>query len=217
MAMTIEIEPAGAHIVVSVLIMTIALIWSVMKCFSFGKSKQADPVCASLSPHPTYHPLTYPQTPLTDSLPALGDTPLTTTELSHRRNQETMKKQIACLERNRQLAFAEVCRVYARRIKIDENIHNLKEAIKKAELPRDIGRVAEMKKRIRHFWKEQEDCHGMVDDISHRMYLMLMQRLTLRRKIDRLDMQMECNRLADILYPQVPFELLDDVKEDVKK
>jgi len=49
------------------------------------------------------------------------------------------------------------------------------------------------------------------------MYLMLMQRLTLRRKIDRLDMQMECNRLADILYPQVPFELLDDVKEDVKK
>ncbi|KAJ0136421.1 Dehydrogenase orsE [Fusarium oxysporum f. sp. albedinis] len=199
MAMTIEIEPAGAHIVVSVLIMTIALIWSVVKCFGFGKSKQADP------------------TPFTDSLPALGDTPLTATELSHRRNQETMKKQIACLERNRQLAFGEVCRVYARRIKIDENIHNLKEAIKKAELPRDIGRVAEMKKRIRHFWKEQEDCYGMVDDISHRMYLMLMQRLTLRRKIDRLDMQMECNRLADILYPQVPFELLDDVKEDVKK
>ncbi|EXK35793.1 hypothetical protein FOXG_14697 [Fusarium oxysporum f. sp. lycopersici 4287] len=199
MAMTIEIEPAGAHIVVSVLIMTIALIWSVVKCFGIGKSKQADP------------------TPFTDSLPVLGDTPLTATELSHRRNQETMKKQIACLERNRQLAFAEVCRVYARRIKIDENIHNLKETIKKAELPRDIGRVAEMKKRIRHFWKEQEDCYGMVDDISHRMYLMLMQRLTLRRKIDRLDMQMECNRLADILYPQVPFELLDDVKEDVKK
>ncbi|EWY82950.1 hypothetical protein FOYG_15028 [Fusarium oxysporum NRRL 32931] len=199
MAMTIEIEPAGAHIVVSVLIMTVALIWSVVKCFDFGKPKQADP------------------TPFTDSLPALGDTPLTATELSHRRNQETMKKQIAYLERNRQLAFAEVCRVYARRIKIDENIHNLKEAIKKAELPRDIGRVAEMKKRIRHFWKEQEDCYGMVDDISHRMYLMLMQRLTLRRKIDRLDMQMECNRLADILYPQVPFELLDDVKEDVKK
>ncbi|EXL98106.1 hypothetical protein FOIG_09667 [Fusarium odoratissimum NRRL 54006] len=199
MAMTIEIEPAGAHIVVSVLIMTIALIWSVVKCFGFGKPKQADP------------------TPFTDSLPALGDTPLTATELSHRRNQETMKKQIAYLERNRQLAFAEVCRVYARRIKIDENIHNLKEAIKKAELPRDIGRVAEMKKRIRHFWKEQEECYGMVDDISHRMYLMLMQRLTLRRKIDRLDMQMECNRLADILYPQVPFELLDDVKEDVKK
>ncbi|WKT52480.1 hypothetical protein QSH57_002994 [Fusarium oxysporum f. sp. vasinfectum] len=199
MAMTIEIEPAGAHIVVSVLIMTIALIWSVVKSFGFGKPKQADP------------------TPFTDSLPALGDTPLTATELSHRRTQDTMKKQIAYLERNRQLAFAEVCRVYARRIKIDENIHNLKEAIKKAELPRDIGRVAEMKKRIRHFWKEQEDCYGMVDDISHRMYLMLMQRLTLRRKIDRLDMQMECNRLADILYPQIPFELLDDVKEDVKK
>ncbi|KAM5521392.1 hypothetical protein FOXYSP1_15283 [Fusarium oxysporum f. sp. phaseoli] len=199
MAMTIEIEPADAHIVVSVLIMTIALIWSVVKSFGFGKPKQADP------------------TPFTDSLPALGDTPLTATELSHRRTQETMKKQIAYLERNRQLAFAEVCRVYARRIKIDENIHNLKEAIKKAELPRDIGRVAEMKKRIRHFWKEQEDCCRMVDDISHRMYLMLMQRLTLRRKIDRLDMQMECNRLADILYPQVPFELLDDVKEDVKK
>ncbi|KAJ4104009.1 hypothetical protein NW760_010684 [Fusarium oxysporum] len=83
MAMTIENEPAGAHIVVSVLIMTIALIWSVVKCFGSGKPKQADP------------------TPFTDSLPALGDTPLIATELSHRRNQETMKKQIACLERNR--------------------------------------------------------------------------------------------------------------------
>lgn len=46
--MTIEIEPAGAHIAVSVLIMTVALIWSVVKCFDFGKPKQADPVYASL-------------------------------------------------------------------------------------------------------------------------------------------------------------------------
>ncbi|EXK79441.1 hypothetical protein FOQG_15958 [Fusarium oxysporum f. sp. raphani 54005] len=50
MAMTIEIEPTGAHIVVSVLIMTVALIWSVVKCIDFGKPEQADPVCASLPP-----------------------------------------------------------------------------------------------------------------------------------------------------------------------
>ncbi|KAF4956674.1 hypothetical protein FGADI_3663 [Fusarium gaditjirri] len=56
---------------------------------------------------------------------------------------------------------------------IDKKIHTLKETMKKAEMPRDIGRVAEIKKRIRHLFKEQEDCFGMVDDVCHRMYIRL--------------------------------------------
>ncbi|KAF4947337.1 hypothetical protein FGADI_10487 [Fusarium gaditjirri] len=201
MTVTIEIEPIGAQVVVPVIAITIALVWTVMKCFGFGQRKLADPICTSF----------------TDSLPALGDTPFSAIELADRRKQDEMKKQIADLEHARQLAFVEVCRLYARRKDIDQKIHDLKETMKKAEMPRDIGRVAETKKRIRHLFKEQEDCFIMVDDVCHRMYVMLMRRLNLRRKIDRIDMQMECDRLRDLLYPHVPIDLFEEVKQEVKK
>jgi hypothetical protein len=128
-----------------------------------------------------------------------------------------MKKQIENIEKHRQLAFAKVCRITAQRIKIAERMHNLQTAVKKLKPPHDIGRIAEMKKAIRYCGKEHEELYGIVDDVAHQMYQMLMQRLTLRRKIDSLDLQMERDRLADLLYPHIPLDLEEDVKEDVNK
>ncbi|KAF4444299.1 hypothetical protein FACUT_742 [Fusarium acutatum] len=180
MAMTISIEP---EVLPSVL-MLVALVWVMRKCFALGTVKEGDPVCTLFS----------------DSLPPLGKRAFNATELGHRHMQDTMKKQIATLEQKRQAAYAWICKISARRVQIDKSIDSLVEALK-AEFPHNFGPAVEIKTRIRHLAKGQEDCYGMVDDICHRMYMMSMERLTLRRKIDRLDLQMESARLAEILYP----------------
>ncbi|KAF4485547.1 hypothetical protein FAGAP_11606 [Fusarium agapanthi] len=190
MAMTIVVNiPTGAEVVLP-LLMIITLFWVFRKYFMLKKVEHGGPVC----------------TPFDDSLPPLGERPFTGPELSLHNTQEVIKKQIETIEKNRQAAFVEMCTIHARRVKIDNTLANLTEILKR-DYPNhhgpadEVTKRIELKKTIRHLTKEKEECYGMVDNICHRMYMMLIQRLALRRKIDRLDLQMESARLADILYP----------------
>ncbi|KAG4275152.1 hypothetical protein FPRO04_08814 [Fusarium proliferatum] len=61
------------------------------------------------------------------------------------------------------------------------------------------------------------ECHGMVGDVCHQMHQLMAQRLNLRRKIDRFDLQMEPARLAEIMYPHIiPAEALGDAEEEMR-
>ncbi|KAF5694832.1 hypothetical protein FDENT_960 [Fusarium denticulatum] len=190
MAMTIAIDiPAGAEVVLP-LVMLIALFWAIRKCLVLENVKHSDPAC----------------TDFVDSLPPLGERAFTGPELAHRNTQEVIKKEIETLEKNRQAAFAELYTIHARRLKVDKTLASLTETLKRDYpfhhgLREEIQKKIELQNKIRHLTKEREECYGMVDDICHKMYMMLIQRLALRRKIDRLDLQMESARLVDILYP----------------
>ncbi|KAF5251022.1 hypothetical protein FANTH_3783 [Fusarium anthophilum] len=190
MAMTFYVDvPAGTEVVLS-LLLVFALAYVVRKCIDMGKMDHSDLVCMDYE----------------DSLPPLGGRPFTGPELAHHNTQEMIKKQIKNMEKSRQAAFEELCKIHARRGKIEKTLGNLTEILKRDyPTPRgpadEFAKRMELEKRIRHLSKEREECFGIMDSICHRMYMMLIQRLALRRKIDRLDLQMESARLADILYP----------------
>ncbi|KAF5556880.1 hypothetical protein FMEXI_933 [Fusarium mexicanum] len=190
MAMTFSVDvPAGTEVVLSLLLI-FALAYAARKCIDLGKPEHSDPSCTDYD----------------DSLPPLGGRPFTGPELAHHNTQEMIKKQIENIEKNRQAAFEELCKIHARRGKIEKTLGNLTEILKRDyPTPRgpadEFAKRMELEKTIRHLAKEREECYGIVDSICHRMYMMLIQRLALRRKIDRLDLQMESARLADILYP----------------
>ncbi|KAF5648605.1 hypothetical protein F52700_921 [Fusarium sp. NRRL 52700] len=190
MAMTVAINiPTGAEVVIPLLIL-IVLFWASRKSLVVEKVKHSDPAC----------------TDFVDSLPPLGERAFTGPELAHRNTQEVIKKQIETLEKNRQAAFAELCAIHAHRLKVDKTLADVTLILKRDYpfrhgLREEMQKKMELQNKVRHLTKEKEECYGKVDDICHRMYMMLIERLALRRKIDRLDLQMESARLADILYP----------------
>ncbi|PNP84990.1 hypothetical protein FNYG_01687 [Fusarium nygamai] len=202
MALTIAFEmPGGAEVVIAVLVI-VASLCGIWKFFLHNTPKKSDPVCVDR---------------FTDYLPPLGHRAFKESELVPRREQELLKRQIDGIERNRQAAFAEVGRIYARRVQIDKTLDELVDALKK-EFPHDFGPAIPLKRKIRDLSNEMEQCYGMADDICHQMHQMMVQRLSLRRKIDRIDMQMESARLAEIMHPHIiPTEALGDPDREEKK
>ncbi|KAF5612761.1 uncharacterized protein FTJAE_14027, partial [Fusarium tjaetaba] len=203
MGLTIAFEmPDGAAVVISVLVLLISLsvTW---KIFLHNPPKKNDPIVCDDR--------------FTDYLPPLGHRAFKASELVPRREQEVLKQQIEMIERNRQAAFTEIGRIYARRVQIDKALDETVEALKK-EFPHDFGPALPLKKKIRDLSREMEQCYGMADDICHQMHQMMVQRLSLRRKIDRIDLQMESARLAEIMHPHViPTEALGDPDREEKK
>ncbi|KAF5574352.1 hypothetical protein FPANT_11818 [Fusarium pseudoanthophilum] len=153
----------------------------------------------------------------TDHLSHLGLEAFKASELVPRREQDILKQQIHTIERNRQAAFKEIGRIYARRVQIDKALDETIEALK-LEFPHDFGPALPLKKKIRDLSREMEQCYGMADDICHQMHQMMVQRLSLRRRIDRIDMQMESARIAEIMHPHIiPTEALSDPDREEKK
>ncbi|KAG5763774.1 hypothetical protein H9Q69_009050 [Fusarium xylarioides] len=201
MAVTIAFQmPEGAEVVISVLAI-LAFLYGIWKFFLPTTPNTNEPVCDRY----------------TDTLPPLGHRAFKASELVPRREQEILKQEIDGIERNRQAAFAEIGKIYARRVQIDKDLDDLVVALKR-EFPHDFGPAIPIKKKIRDLSKEMEDCYGMADDICYQMHQMMVQRLSLRRKIDRIDMQMESARLAEIMYPHIiPTEALGDPDREEKK
>nr|RBQ85469.1 hypothetical protein FVER53263_13514 [Fusarium verticillioides] len=203
MALTIAFEmPDGIEVVISVLIIIASLVifWKFFLKNAPKKNKAI--VCDDR---------------FTDYLPPLGHRAFKASELVPRREQELLRQQIDRIERNRQAAFTEIGRVYARRVQIDKALDETVEALKR-EFPHDFGPALPLKKKIRDLSQEMEQCYGMADDICHQMHQMMVQRLSLRRKIDRIDMQMESARLAEIMHPHIiPTEALGDPDREEKK
>ncbi|CVL06889.1 uncharacterized protein FMAN_11983 [Fusarium mangiferae] len=202
MATTISIEsPIGIEKVLLVLVL-LGLTLAVYKLLHNGKAEPVTPVCD----------------PFTDDLPPLGHRAFKASELIPRREQENMKQQIDALERNRQAAFTQIGKVYARRLQIDKALDKLVYDLSKEFAPDNMEPVLGMKKKIRALSREVEQCYGIVDDLCHQMHQMMVQRLNLRRKIDRLDLQMESARLAEIMHPHIiPVEALGDQEREIKK
>ncbi|KAI1015453.1 hypothetical protein LB504_010952 [Fusarium proliferatum] len=202
MATTISIEsPVGIEMILSVLAL-LGLALTVYKLLQTGKAEPVTPVCD----------------PFIDDLPPLGHRAFKASELIPRREQENMKQQIDALERNRQAAFAQIGKVYARSLQIDKALDKLVYDLSKEFAPDNMEPVLGMKKKIRALSREMEQCYGIVDDLCHQMHQMMVQRLNLRRKIDRLDLQMESARLAEIMYPHIiPAEALGDQEREIKK
>ncbi|KAF5642870.1 uncharacterized protein FTJAE_3412 [Fusarium tjaetaba] len=73
-------------------------------------------------------------------------------------------------------AFAEIGKIYARRVQIDKTTKTLLKDLKR-RFPRSIKLAIGMKNKIRHLFKEQEDCHIMVDDICHHPNYLLSSKL----------------------------------------
>ncbi|KAF5704147.1 hypothetical protein FMUND_12690 [Fusarium mundagurra] len=203
MAVTIAFQiPDGAEVAISVVVIVAFLvgIWNFF-LISTPTPKTSDPACDRF----------------TDYLPPLGHRAFKASEIVPRRGQEVLKQQIEGIERNRQAAFTELGKIYARRVQIDKALDDQVEALKK-EFPHAIEPAISMKKRIRDLSKEMEECYGMADDICYQMHQMMVQRLSLRRKIDRIDMQLESARLAEIMYPHIiPSEALADPDREEKK
>lgn len=218
MATTISIEsPVGIAMILLVLTL-LGLTLTVYKLLGTAKAEPVTPVCVSPTNSTTHHPLIDLQDPFTDDLPPLGHRPFKASELIPRREQEIMKQQIDALERRRQAAFTQIGKLYARRLQIDKALDKLVHDLSREFAPDDMEPVLGMKKKIRDLSREMEQCYGMVDDLCHQMHQMMVQRLNLRRKIDRLDLQMESARLAEIMYPHIiPAEALGDRDREIKK
>ncbi|RKL32524.1 hypothetical protein BFJ72_g10467 [Fusarium proliferatum] len=202
MATTISIEsPVGIEMILSALAL-LALTWITYKLLQTGKAEPVSPVCD----------------PFTDELPPLGHRAFKAAELIPRREQEAMKQQIDVLERRRQAAFTQIGKIYARRLQIDKALDKLVYDLSREFGPDDLEPVFGMKKKIRDLSREMEQCYGQVDDLCHQMHQMMVMRLNLRRKIDRLDLQMESARLAEIMYPHIiPAEALGDQEREIEK
>ncbi|KAF5559672.1 hypothetical protein FPHYL_6984 [Fusarium phyllophilum] len=201
MAVTIAFQmPDGAEAVISVLAI-VAFLCGISKFFLPSTPKTSHPVCDRF----------------TDSLPPLGHRAFKASELVPRREQEVLKQEIDGIERNRQAAFIEIGKIYARRVQIDKTLDDLVDTLKK-QFPQDTEPAISIKRKIRDSSKEMEKCYGMADDLCYQMHQMMVQRLSLRRKIDRIDMQMESARLAEIMYPHIiPTEVLGDLDQEEKR
>ncbi|KAF5535422.1 hypothetical protein FNAPI_12065 [Fusarium napiforme] len=203
MGLTIAFEiPTGAEAVISVLLIvaSLSIIWTFMPQNTTKKDKSI--VCNDR---------------YSDYLAPLGESTFKASELIPRREQDILKQQISTIERNRQAAFTEIGRIYARRVQIDKALDETVEALKK-EFPHDFGPALPLKKKIRDLSREMEQCYGMADDICHQMHQMMVQRLSLRRRIDRIDMQLESARIAEIMHPHIiATEALGDPDREEKK